>query len=172
MFSAHPASRRRSHFLPKPLRKHASHHISIFVVKNHETFSKLSQKRLPRRSQNRLKIIKNQVWSQRCPKKCPQGRLGHQNGSPGIQNRPSRVLKWSPEGLKITFSERKFHANSCLFYRSAVGQLLVHRGAGGRGEALRYYTILYYNIINDIILRYRTVQYSTVQNSTAHYNII
>ena len=143
-FSAHPASPGRSHFLPKPLRKHVSNHISNFDVKNHETWFKLSPKSLPRRSQNRQKIVKIQVWIQRCPKRCPQGpwvtkmdAQGSKMEPPGCQNGASGVSK-SRFSIQNLMPSRGQPINCRLFSRSAVDQLPVNEGAGGRGEALRF----------------------------------
>ena len=101
-------------------------------------------KMIPKGFPNSTKIVKIQVWIQRCPKRCPQARVtkmgaqgskmepsGCQEGTSGISNSCFSIQKSMPS--------RRQPINRRLLSRSAVDLLPVDKGAGGRGGALRYH---------------------------------
>ena len=83
--------------------------------------------------QRHPKIDKNGHLDLQVPVGCPRGPLDHQNGHSGYP-------KWSLKVTKMTVLGRK----SDPFQQSTSHQLPVDRGAGGRGEALRYIYIYIY----------------------------
>ena len=137
MFSTHQASQSRSHFPPKPLRKQLPDHNVDFHIQNHKIVSKLSPKCIPKDYQNSCETATNPCL----------GPTASQEVSPSVPGPPKwmpAVLKWSLRVLKTVVVVRKMipssrqPINSNLFSRSTVGELPDERGAGGRGEALKY----------------------------------
>ena len=127
MFSAHPGSGSECHFQPQITNKSTLEPILQFSANKSGKITKLIPNRVPRGPPNPSRNHTNpdldpkvscQVspWTPGSPKWCP------------------RYPEWSLKVFKITIVGIK----SVPFQQSTCQQLPVDRGAGGRGEALRY----------------------------------
>ena len=139
MFSAHPGSGSECDFQPQITTKSTLEPILQFSGNKSETeITKLCPNWVPRAPPNPSKNHKN-------PDLDPKVSCQVSHWTPGSPKWCPRYPEWSLKVSKITILGIKSDpfqqstCKSCQSYQSPVNQLPVDRGAGGRGEALRYY---------------------------------
>ena len=134
MFSAHPTTDPGVTSSPKPTKKHTPELTLQISHPKPKKNKQTDQNRFPRGSQNHQKSRKIQPRTPTCPLWCPCGPMDHQHSHPKAKIKPPRYQNGASRSPKFKFwIKQVIHVSS-----QPVTSYLFIRGAGGRGEALRY----------------------------------